>query len=166
TSYPPFGNCPRDRINSKGEFDAEGNPTLKIQVSADENSKGVSLTAIIDTGFSGFVLLPIQYSLSLGLAPKSTTAMKLADDHLCIGILANAYVRLDDANGRQGVVTLERNCNEVLIGMDFLRQFGLALSIFTKQILLLQEATLIKMLEKETADTAKPAAIPTGFTPK
>ena len=66
----------------QGEFDAEGNPTLKIQVSADETSKGVSLTAIIDTGFSGFVLLPIQYSLSLGLAPKSTTAMKLADDHL------------------------------------------------------------------------------------
>ena len=63
-------------------------------------------------------------------------------------------------------MTLERNCNEVLIGMDFLRQFGLALSIFTKQILLLQEATLIKMLAKESADTAKPAAIPSGSTPE
>src|SRR6266566_3264746 len=100
-----------------GKFDADGNPTLTFHVSADDKTQGVEVTGIIDTGFTGFVLLPMQYALSLGLTPKSTTRLKLADDSICIGQLADAYVSLDKATGRTGIVTLEHKCKEILIGM-------------------------------------------------
>ena len=62
-----------------GKFDADGNPTLTFHISADDQTQGVEVTGIIDTGFTGFVLLPMQYALSLGLTPKSTTRLRTLD---------------------------------------------------------------------------------------
>ena len=135
----------------QGKFDPYGNPTLSFRISADANTQGVEVSAIIDTGFTGFVLLPIQYALSLGLTPKSTTRLKLADDSVCIGILADAYVSLDKDNGRFGVITLERNSKEILIGMDFLRQFGLALAVFGTSITLIDEVKFKTSLQAADA---------------
>lgn len=132
----------------QGKFDADGNPTLTFRISADSSTPGVEVTAIIDTGFTGFVLVPMQYQLSLGLTPKSTTRLKLADDSVCIGVLADAYVSLDENTGRSGVVTLESKCKEILIGMDFLRQFGFGLAIFSDLISLIDEARLKGIIDQ------------------
>ena len=126
----------------QGKFDADGSATLTFHVSADAGISGVEVTGIIDTGFTGFVMLPAQYMVSLGLTPTGATQLKLADDSMCIGLLAEAYVSLDKDTGRMGIVTLEQNCKEILVGMDFLRQFGLALAVFSNAISLFDEGTL------------------------
>ena len=126
----------------QGKFDSNGSPTLAFHLSVDASVSGVEVTGIIDTGFTGFVLLPAPYLLSLGLTPKSAMELTLADDSVCIGLLAEAYVSLDKDIGRTGIVTLEQGCKEILIGMDFLRQFGLALAVFTNAISLFDEGEL------------------------
>lgn len=126
-----------------GSFDTAGNPCLTLRVAPDAASKSiVEVVAIIDTGFTGFVLLPSQYALQLGLRIQGTTTVTLADESSCVCVLSEAYISLDSSTGRQGVVMLERNCKEVLIGMDFLRQFGLGLALFSDSVVLLDEAKL------------------------
>ena len=125
-----------------GRFDEDGNPTLTFRVSADDKTASVEVTGIIDTGFTGFVLLPKTYVLSLGLRQRSTTRLRLADDSICIAVLADAFISLDANTGRQGIVTLEDNCKEVLVGMDFMRQFALALALTSKTITLIDETML------------------------
>lgn len=143
-----------------GKFDDEGNPTLKFTVSADATSPGVEVVGIIDTGFTGFVMLPIQYSLSLGLTPKSTTTLKLADESTCVGVLADAHISLDSSTSRDGVVTLESKTKEILIGMDFLRQFGLALAVFSDSISLVDEAKMKGLLSVPTKKIATASVQP------
>src|SRR5438034_1570710 len=110
-----------------GSFDSRGNPVLEIRVAAGADiSAGVEVTAIIDTGFTGFVLLPARYIVRLGLRVQGTTTLTLADESTCACFVAEAHVGLDEQTIKQGIVTLEEKSQEVLVGMDFLRQFKLA----------------------------------------
>jgi predicted aspartyl protease len=132
-----------------GKFDGRGNPVLSIRVSAAADLRnGIGVKAIIDTGFSGFVLLPAQFAISLGLRIQGTTTIILADDSPCNCLLAEGYVGLDKNTVRRGVITLEPKCKEALIGMDFLRQFGLALLVTSAAVLLHNEKILNEMIEK------------------
>ena len=141
----------------QGKFDSNGNPTLAFHLSVNASVSGVEVTGIVDTGFTGFVLLPAPYLLSLGLTPKGTMELTLADGSICIGRLAEAYVSLDKDTGQTGIVTLERACTEILIGMDFLRRFGLALAVFTNGISLVDEGKLRALISEAAQATTETA---------
>ncbi len=134
-----------------GSFDSRGNPVLQIRIAAGADvSAGVEVTAIIDTGYTGFVLLPAQFIVSLGLRVQGTTVVTLADESQCICFVAEAYVGLDEKVIKQGIVTLEQKSKEILIGMGFLRQFKLALTMTSKTVLLIDESALDDLRRKAT----------------
>jgi predicted aspartyl protease len=136
-----------------GHFDKQGNACLKFHLcGVKHDDPGVEYTGIIDTGFTGFVHLPMQYSFALGLPLHGTVSVTLADgsNGVCLAALAKTSY-----GGKQqtGVVTLEANATDILVGMDFLRRFNLGLVVSKQGVWLLPEELLDK-LSKE-ADKAK-----------
>lgn len=61
-----------------GSFDDNGSPTIEIEVSGPVHSPR-KMTAMVDTGFSGFLLLPILEAFPVGLILSGTTSIELAD---------------------------------------------------------------------------------------
>jgi len=78
-----------------GSFDANGNPTLKINVSGVYSTTPVEFVGIIDTGFSGFLSMPMLQAFPLGLPLTGTTSAILADGQTQNKLLASAKVTID-----------------------------------------------------------------------
>jgi predicted aspartyl protease len=104
-----------------GGFNASGSPTIQIEVSGPLNTRH-TFTAMVDTGFTGFLLLPILSAFPIGLILHSTMPIQLADGSVqtkltCLG-------KIDfDGQGNIGVIIIEYQNTEVLVGMEFLRLF-------------------------------------------
>jgi predicted aspartyl protease len=63
-----------------GHFDHLGNPCLKFHLcGVAHDLPGVEYEGIIDTGFSGFISLPLQHAISLKLPLEGTASYTLAD---------------------------------------------------------------------------------------
>jgi predicted aspartyl protease len=60
-----------------GKFDDSGNATIDIRVAGDTGFKNYN--AIMDTGFSGFVALPLVDMIELGLSTQGATNVMLGD---------------------------------------------------------------------------------------
>lgn len=149
-----------------GYFDARGNPCLKVSLAGVFIAPpGVEFEAIIDTGFSGFLCLPIVRAFPLGLPLHGTTSAVLADG--AVSTCLTAVCRMTVGKQlREGVVLLQTQSKDALIGMDFLRKFGASLFMTKSAILLLDEKALEQMMQqqaataKNAAEAAKPAELP------
>ena len=70
-------NAFNERLPDGTGHDGAGHPRLRIAVSGTTGSR--SFDALVDTGFTGFLLVPEASAGSLGLIPLSTTWHPLAD---------------------------------------------------------------------------------------
>ncbi|MEA2415242.1 MAG: hypothetical protein QOI58_1899 [Thermoanaerobaculia bacterium] len=124
-----------------GHFDSLGNPRLKFHLcGVAHDPPGLEFEAIIDTGFSGFIQLPMQHAFSLKLPLEGTSSYVLADGTRGTSLTALAHTTF----GRTtvlGVVSLTPGSLDVLVGMDFLRRFKLGL-IMTKGTIVLSDDDL------------------------
>lgn len=124
-----------------GHFDDEGYPCLKLLVTGPSGARH-EFNAIIDTGFTGFCLLPARHVQEIGLAvQRTTTTLTLADTRKIVCEMTDATLTFAGIS-EPGLVHIERNSDELLVGMDFLRQFNLALIITSKRIVLIEEGYL------------------------
>lgn len=124
---------------SPGHFDQLGNPCVDIQVPGLDGKRHPFPDAIIDTGFTGFVQLPAVVNAVLQLPRETTTQVTLADGSQIImeTVLGKAVV---GRRVRKVPILLSPTSPYVLIGMGFLRQFGLALVVFpTNGVALIDE---------------------------
>jgi clan AA aspartic protease len=119
-----------------GTFDGSNTPTLEIRVNGNGDSK--DYRAAIDTGFTGFVSLPINEMVPLRLKTDGAARVTLADGSEVIDHLAPGSVTLGDQT-QEGLICLDETSAEVLIGMAFLRTFKLALIITSTSITLYDE---------------------------
>jgi predicted aspartyl protease len=119
-----------------GTFDASNTPTLEIRVNGDDESK--VYRAAIDTGFTGFVSLPINEMIPLRLKTDGAAKVTLADGSEVIDLLAPGSVTLGDQT-EAGLICLNETSAEVLIGIEFLRTFKLALIVTSTRITLYDE---------------------------
>lgn len=105
-----------------GRFDKSGSPTLTIEVAGLTPVSRV-FDAIIDTGFSGFLAIP----LSMISIPRSVVAgfaeITLADGAKYRRLYAPATVRVQGDTLTENAI-IEPDSGEVIIGMSFLRRFG------------------------------------------
>ena len=95
--------------------------------------------ATIDTGFTGFVAMPIVQIVTLGLRTEGAATVMLGDGSVIDNLVADGSVTVG-GQSVSGPILLDENSADVLIGMDFLRRFGLALILTQSVIVLYDEA--------------------------
>jgi predicted aspartyl protease len=105
-----------------GGFDQSGSPTIDVEVSGPLQQFH-SFTAIMDTGFTGFLLLPIASAFPIGLLLHGIMPIQLADGSVQTKLTCRGQIRFDSET-REGIVVIEDvQSTEVLVGMDFLKRF-------------------------------------------
>jgi predicted aspartyl protease len=129
-----------------GFIDHNGHPRLPILV---EGPSGLSQTfdAIIDTGFTDFVLLPEMSAYALGLLPTTSGVFRLASGERVSLTLALGVIKLSKAESYTGLVVLGES-NNALIGMQFLRQAKKAFYVDSNSAALLDEDELRSIVSK------------------
>lgn len=110
-----------------GSFNSVGSPTIEIAVSGPFTGP-TKFTAMMDTGFSGFLLLPLLEAFPIGLILKGTMAITLADgsNQVKLTCLGNIHF---EGKTEIGLIIIEWQSTEILVGMDFLRKFSLKLVV-------------------------------------
>ena len=77
-----------------GYLDSEGHPRLRIRVSGTSPNAFVDVDALIDTGFTGFLMLPIVQALPLGLVLTGTGYYTLANGETVTNFLAQGTIAI------------------------------------------------------------------------
>jgi len=133
-----------------------GHPWVEISVSSDGKT-GTTYPALIDTGFSGFVSLPIVAASLLGLRAHTTSHYTLANGkqsepishaHGFAGVVGDPYVK--------GLIAFSQNIATV-VGVDFLTRCGHMLLLSSKGVVLLNEKEIEETL-RELAEATRAAA--------
>lgn len=125
-----------------GHYDAHGNACLKFHLCGTKHSPpGIEYEGIIDTGFTGFVQLPLNRAIELALPLEGMTTVKLADGSTAVKLTVQAYATLL-GESEAGTVIIEFSSPEILIGMDFLRRFKRGLVVSRTGVWLVPESAL------------------------
>ena len=120
-----------------------GSPLVRFSIGGSRTR--LDLEGIIDTGFTGFLLLPIGMAVPLGLELDGLLGFVLADGSLQQRLTAFATIEL----GQQSVdrsIALEYHGSEILLGIEFLETFHQSLLIHRDQVLLLDHSDLDSVL--------------------
>jgi len=142
-----------------GYFASGGSPALKIRVSGPF-SDPIEYEAVLDTGFTGFLSLPLVEAIRLGLILHGTTKVSYADASENYRLTARGQVEIED-HEKIGVIILEPSTNELLLGMDFSRLFQRALLVSKDGVALVEEEELAKATEAAgTAEATKANPLP------
>ena len=144
-----------------GFFDKSGSPALKIKISGPF-AKGVEFDAILDTGFTGFICMPLLRALPLGLMLYGTTSVELADGSTSTKLTAKGMAEVEGEK-EVGVIILEPTANDTLVGMAFLRTFEKALFVTQSLVFLVDET---RTPEQEIKDENKEAETPQRENPE
>lgn len=105
-----------------GYLDANGDPYITVEVSNPLNWK-VSLNCLIDTGFTGFLSIPILQAFPIGLLLITTIPVTLADGRTDakLGCLGRIHL---GGESQVGLIIIEPSSTQPLLGMEFLRKFN------------------------------------------
>lgn len=148
-----------------GFFNNSGSPALKIRISGPFG-KGVEFDATLDTGFTGFISMPLIRALPLGLVLYGTTSVELADGSKSTKLTAKGMATIEGEK-KVGVVILEPSSNELLLGMAFLRLFQRAVFVTQNTVLLVDESRTPDMDNEPASqgEAADPSELPKPTEP-
>jgi clan AA aspartic protease len=104
----------------EGDILANGSPVIQLRVLGSRHEAIVA--CIIDTGFTGFLCLPISLAVTLGLELIETTSTELADGTLVENELVFAGQAEWDGMIMDVSILLTRS-EEALIGTAFLEGY-------------------------------------------
>jgi predicted aspartyl protease len=144
-----------------GSFDEYGNAIISIQVAGDSGSKIYS--AIIDTGFSGFVALPLIEMIDLGLSTQGAANVTLGDGSVISNLVSTGTVTLG-AQIESGTILLDETSTDILVGMAFLREFKMALILTNSAVVLYDEHETVDAVARfmGTAPQGQPNTTPSA----
>ena len=144
-----------------GSFNNSGSPVIKIAVYGLFEQSKQEFEAIVDTGFSGFLSMPIVQAFPLGLVLTGTTATILADGSKSFKLTALGKVVVGDQT-EVGLILLNIGSSDILIGMEFLKIFERTLMISSNGFFLLENEEVEKAAQ---AARAQPATKPPESSP-
>lgn len=114
-----------------GYLDKLGHPNVKVKIWGLSEQFAQEFEAMIDTGFTGFLSMPLTAAFPLALTLFGTTTYTLADGSTSPKLLAYGTVELQGEQA-QGSIVLEANSNGLLLGMEFLKGLNKALVLSPK----------------------------------
>ena len=142
-----------------GKINQRGCPTVDVEVSGAVPTIKRPINALIDTGFSGFLLLPILEAFPVGLVLHGTTNVTLADGSSHSKLTCLGFVEFGGEK-EGGVIIIEEKSTEALLGMEFLKKFKL--SFVTDPdigaVALIPSAVLKQALSPTVSTPAQPTA--------
>jgi len=109
-------------------FPNSGSPIIEIEVFGWDNQRRRTVTGILDTGFTGFLMLPITTAFPIGLVLHSLSEVTLADGCTQNKIVCRGGIHFE-GESQPGIILIEEQGTEALIGMEFLKAFNLILTL-------------------------------------
>lgn len=123
---------------SLGHYDKAGHACLKLHLRGVRHpAPGVEYEVMIDTGFSGFIQIPIVQAIALQLPLQGTQTLVLANGETVSTFTAMVVATFGE-KAHVGAASLTPS-DIFLVGMGFLRQFDQALIISKDGIGLMDE---------------------------
>src|SRR6202044_2719967 len=101
----------------------DGSPVIRVSIEGVRSVRH-DFDAVLDTGFTGFVSMPIVDAFTIGLVLHNVERVVYADGSSQERLIALGTVRLGGAS-REGYIHLEPSSGEILLGMELLRTFRL-----------------------------------------
>lgn len=154
--------------NHLGHISKFGYPLLRVSVCANSGGLRRDFEAVIDTGFTGFLLLPLKHAVMVDLEPlNAATSYTARDGKKVPMLLTMATVAIGDEEV-SGPATIEMNGHGVVLGMEFLRKSGKVLLVSNRGCALVEEELLTEVAKVFGRIHASPeprssAATNTGF---
>lgn len=155
-----------------GYLDPNGHPRLKIRVTGTHPTAEATIEAMIDTGFTGFLMLPLVNALPLGLALFGTADFSLADDRVVTNFVAAGKVTVLHPESAppewvtesvEGAIVL--GGGGALLGMEFIRKLD-KLLLVGQGVMLIDNAEVLALAKRaaEAAEAGK-GPMPPADTP-
>jgi len=110
----------------KGYIDEYGQPMISISVN------GLSIDAVVDTGFDSELCLPVQLAIRLGLKLKDVTMFELADGTIKREPVFFGSVKFGKETKDVGIILTESE--DALIGTGMLSEYVLRIDFIRKEI--------------------------------
>ena len=104
-----------------------GDPYIDVDVSNPLGWKR-TLSCLIDTGFTGFLSVPILQAFPIGLLLHSTVSVTLADGSTSSNLVCLGTAHLP-GESQAGLIFIEAASSQVLLGLEFLKKFSKKLVI-------------------------------------
>jgi predicted aspartyl protease len=121
-----------------GYLDSNGHPNVKIRIWGMAEQFAQEFEAMIDTGFTGFLSMPLTAAFPLALTLFGTTSYTLADGSVSPKLLGYGTVELEGEQA-DGSIVLESKSSGLLLGMEFLRKLNKALVVSKTGVLLIDD---------------------------
>jgi predicted aspartyl protease len=144
-----------------GFINSSGRPAINISIFGAFPDLTFELEAVIDTGFTGFISMPIVQAFPIGLPLIGTTSVVLADGNTHEKYIATCSAKLGDI-WQAGIVILEPSSNDILVGMEFIQRFEKSLFLYADRqaVVLIDNADVVSFIKQalEAAQKAVPPA--------
>jgi len=115
----------------RGSISGDFFPRIKITVRNPSNGAERGLDPVIDTGFTGFLLMPLEHAFSLGLDGRITIPVVLGDSTVRAYSGTIVQVSVSNSRGARGVGLFKKEetkdqgkGSDCFVGIQFIRIFG------------------------------------------
>ena len=119
---------------------ASGSPAIKISIQGLAKTPK-AFTAIIDTGFTGFVQIPFVEALGLGLVLETISTFTLADGSQSSTLMCWGQINCGEKS-ISGLISLSHGGQDVLLGTEWLAKTKMELRVdcLKQQVVLVSDS--------------------------
>lgn len=136
--------------SSKLEFPITTNYSPEITVEVLGIKDGKSVSAIVDTGFTGFLQIPLSIGIACNLRLWGVSWSRLADGSRVKNLQCFGKIRFADRE-IFGVISLSETAEDCLLGMQFLQELKMDFKISITD----KKATFSERKESKTPSAGK-----------